>query len=236
MHAYTCSDIAGRYQRAQKEITYGEHRNLVLVILLVCFLSPFVLQLTLNDPWAEFLCHNTDPQECWSIFQHFFFFFFFFVFYRVASCMHVIDCFHWPGTSLRFTSACNYWPSSLVSQCYWCVYVCVRVCTCICHTLTINRLLHLFQVVPDAAWGENNHRIMGPCYPHTSYITQCGSHSKVSGLSLVVKCEVINLQYGRSRRRGIMWRKQHVMVVNAIIIPSIPMQRKGQTLRFRHNW
>ncbi len=127
---------------------------------------------------------------------------FFLSFYRLASCMHVIDCFHWPGTSLRFTSACNYWPSSLVSQCCWCVYVCVHVCTCTCHTLTINRLHHLFWVASDAAWGENNHRIMDPCYLHTSYITQCGSNSAVSGLSLVVKCEVINLQYGRSCRRS----------------------------------
>ena len=140
-----------RQIKAQKEGSKILH-----IVLWVLFVFLSVLQLPLNDPWAEFLCHNTDPQECTSIFQHVFLspscFFFFFLFpYRLAPRMHVIDCFRWPETSSRFTSACNYWPPLLVSQC--CVCVCVYVCTCICHTLTINWLPHLFWVVPDTARG-----------------------------------------------------------------------------------
>lgn len=108
------------------------------------FSFPFASQLALNDPWAEFLCHNADPEECTCMFRHFF--------YRLAPCVHVIDCSRWPETSSRFTSACNYWPPSLVSQRRWCVCVCVHACTCTCHTPTINWLLHLFWVVPDTAW------------------------------------------------------------------------------------
>lgn len=34
------------------------------------FSFSFALQLASNDPWAEFLCHDTDPEECTSMFQH----------------------------------------------------------------------------------------------------------------------------------------------------------------------
>lgn len=71
------------------------------------------------------------------------------VFYMLAQVMHVIDCSHWPETSTRLTSAGNYWPPLIVSQCCRGVYVCV--CTSVCHIFTIIGFSHLFLVVPDTA-------------------------------------------------------------------------------------
>lgn len=173
------------------------------------FSFPFASQLALNDPWAEFLCHNADPEECTCMFRHFF--------YRLAPCVHVIDCSRWPETSSRFTSACNYWPPSLVSQRRWCVCVCACM---LAHVYVTHRRLIGFSTcfglsltLPE---GGNNHWIMDPWYPHTSYITLWKCNSVVSGLSLVVKCAVINISMGGHAERvlceedDLLWLKMHL--------------------------
>ena len=136
--------------KTQKELS-----KILRVVLWACF-SFFPCCSCLEMTLERSSCATTLIQRNAQVFFNTSFFpppsfFFFFFFYRLAPRMHVIDCFRWPETSSRFTSACNYWPPLLVSQC--CVCVCVCVCTCICHTLTINWLPHLFWVVPDTAWG-----------------------------------------------------------------------------------
>lgn len=159
------------------------------------FSLPFVLQSALNDPWAESLCHNAELEECTSIFQHIF------VFYRLLSCMHVIDLFHWPGTSSRFTSGFNYWPPSLVSLCSWCLLLCMFA------QIPVKdwQLIGFFTCCRSVTLPEWN---LPPNSESQCYITHCGSNSSISGFALMVKCEVISLQYGRSRRCSIMEGKQ----------------------------